>query len=492
MFKRFLKETVSQSELNDIEKFADRLLNKFDVDIEFTKHFADRMNDKRNKPAITGDELKSLFQKMADNKGKRIKKHANSEAILKDIQSDLNLPVVVNWKNGEFEVVNKTIMRKKAFKSPDPQIKYEQNEDNDPCWDSHKQVGTKKKGGKTVPNCVPKEGNKSFKEVRKSVSQMTPAEKKADAEKRKEYKAYQKSKRNESVDEKVSTFTSGHKPDPKYTYKLMIDGEVEGEYQSLPQAQAIVKNRQKIKGMPRKFKITKHPRKKLSGPKGKLPESVNLDEAMGKLNANGEVEMTKAKFAKVHKDYKETDKTGSYVLQHDGKKGTKLFPVKFVKESVDDTIEEVTKKTVRSLMRVEESTKKFLDKTPNWGEDTVIQYGRKKGQKEIGVCGTQHHFGMVLFELDSFDKNYIKKSNVKPGETVFRYATRNTMAGGIFPLVKINIKRGLTYNLTQESSNGDIDEAIFETKGNKLKYLRMLPNWNPKNDSEYTGFEVTK
>lgn len=29
-------------------------------------------------------------------------------------------------------------------------------EDNDPCWDNYKQVGTKKKGGKTVPNCVPK------------------------------------------------------------------------------------------------------------------------------------------------------------------------------------------------------------------------------------------------------------------------------------------------------------------------------------------------
>jgi hypothetical protein len=29
-------------------------------------------------------------------------------------------------------------------------------EDKDPCWDSHKMVGTKKKGGKTVPNCVPK------------------------------------------------------------------------------------------------------------------------------------------------------------------------------------------------------------------------------------------------------------------------------------------------------------------------------------------------
>lgn len=30
------------------------------------------------------------------------------------------------------------------------------DEDNDPCWDNYKQIGTKKKGGKTVPNCVPK------------------------------------------------------------------------------------------------------------------------------------------------------------------------------------------------------------------------------------------------------------------------------------------------------------------------------------------------
>jgi len=28
------------------------------------------------------------------------------------------------------------------------------------CWDSHKQVGTKQKGGKTVPNCVPKNESK--------------------------------------------------------------------------------------------------------------------------------------------------------------------------------------------------------------------------------------------------------------------------------------------------------------------------------------------
>jgi hypothetical protein len=29
-------------------------------------------------------------------------------------------------------------------------------EDKDPCWKNYKQVGMKKKGGKSVPNCVPK------------------------------------------------------------------------------------------------------------------------------------------------------------------------------------------------------------------------------------------------------------------------------------------------------------------------------------------------
>lgn len=36
---------------------------------------------------------------------------------------------------------------------------------DDPCWDSHKQVGTKKKGGKTVPNCVPKEEVKAEQDM---------------------------------------------------------------------------------------------------------------------------------------------------------------------------------------------------------------------------------------------------------------------------------------------------------------------------------------
>ncbi len=39
--------------------------------------------------------------------------------------------------------------------------------DGDPCWDTHKQVGMKKKGGKMVPNCVPKEEVENVDEVYK-------------------------------------------------------------------------------------------------------------------------------------------------------------------------------------------------------------------------------------------------------------------------------------------------------------------------------------
>ncbi len=33
------------------------------------------------------------------------------------------------------------------------------------CWDTHKQVGTKMKGGKQVPNCVPKNEEDELQEL---------------------------------------------------------------------------------------------------------------------------------------------------------------------------------------------------------------------------------------------------------------------------------------------------------------------------------------
>lgn len=121
-----IAEEVSQKQINDLEKFADRILAKFKIDVEFTKHFVDRMNDKRNTPEIKVAELQKLFKKIQKNKGKDVKDNEGIEAVLKDLSSDLNLPVVIKTKGDEIELVNKTIMRKKDFKTPSKVIKYEQ------------------------------------------------------------------------------------------------------------------------------------------------------------------------------------------------------------------------------------------------------------------------------------------------------------------------------------------------------------------------------
>ena len=120
-------EEVTAKQISDLEKFGDRLLDKFGVDIEFSKHFADRMNDDRNNPEIKVTEIQALFKKIARKKAVNIKKYKDSEVVLKDIQKDLNLPVAIKTgKDGELDVVHKTIMRKKNFKTPNPVVQYEE------------------------------------------------------------------------------------------------------------------------------------------------------------------------------------------------------------------------------------------------------------------------------------------------------------------------------------------------------------------------------
>ena len=124
----------------------------------------------------------------------------------------------------------------------------------------------------------------------------------------------------------------------------------------------------------------------------------------------------------------------------------------------------------------------YLDKRADWGNHEAIGYGRRKGYTAVGVCGTAKAIGIVLFPLFHHDTRFLKDSNVKSGETVFRYATRNSIIGDIFPLIKINAKRGLVYNLTQASSEGEIETPQFETKSSKLKYLRILSTHASKVD----------
>lgn len=114
---------LTQADLNKLEFYADKLFKSIGIDINFTRHFLDRVNDERNQKQITLPELGLLFRDEFKRWGKRIAGMGpDAQAVMKDMRSDVNVPFALNWDRnaGELDLVAKTVMRKRAFTSPDP------------------------------------------------------------------------------------------------------------------------------------------------------------------------------------------------------------------------------------------------------------------------------------------------------------------------------------------------------------------------------------
>ena len=116
---------VTQADLNNLERVLDRLFKDLNIDIEFTRHFLDRVNDARNKKGITIEELNALFTKAHNKHGTTLKnKPDDFQAILKSIMTKINVPFVIKLnKGGMIELVAKTVMRKADFKSSNQELK---------------------------------------------------------------------------------------------------------------------------------------------------------------------------------------------------------------------------------------------------------------------------------------------------------------------------------------------------------------------------------
>ena len=75
------KKKVKKSDLDQIERYADRIFAAVGIDVEFTRHFLDRVNDARNVKQITPSELTRLFKQSYKKYGK---KRLNFKKIDKD------------------------------------------------------------------------------------------------------------------------------------------------------------------------------------------------------------------------------------------------------------------------------------------------------------------------------------------------------------------------------------------------------------------------
>ena len=113
--------------------------------------------------------LRKAALKVAD----KLKEETVDEAVYggtnKPAPTDTRLTVTNADKKANTPAYQKFKAGDKRYKAADHMTEG----DGDPCWDTHKQVGMKKKGGKMVPNCVPKEevevseeGSMSQQEIR--------------------------------------------------------------------------------------------------------------------------------------------------------------------------------------------------------------------------------------------------------------------------------------------------------------------------------------
>ena len=120
-------EDITKRDLDQIEKYADKLFAAVGIDVEFTRHFMDRVNDARNKTPITTSELVRLFKQSFKKYGKKIAKLGpDAEAVINDIKTDINMPFVLDLKGGKLELIAKTVMRKKNFKTSGPKLAFEE------------------------------------------------------------------------------------------------------------------------------------------------------------------------------------------------------------------------------------------------------------------------------------------------------------------------------------------------------------------------------
>jgi hypothetical protein len=115
-------EDMSQSDLKSVEKYADKELAPIDVD--FSQHFFDRLNDPRNIKPISAAELIGFFKRLARKKNDLENFLSQyKQVVASDNKTNINIPLVQTTN----KIIAKTIMRKKDFYTPDPKIELNEN-----------------------------------------------------------------------------------------------------------------------------------------------------------------------------------------------------------------------------------------------------------------------------------------------------------------------------------------------------------------------------
>jgi hypothetical protein len=194
-----MNEKYLKTKEGSIEDVAKQMQNKV-MENDYQDKFKKAL-DKEGKPLghMTGAEKKSFFNKVDKmHKGKNESLDSKDKPTVKDVIGQLKGAVKAHGKQAKdlekavkedisethttqtakanahqrsaggekspiSHMVNKSI--KEITANDGKTFAQMRAEMDEACWDSHKQVGTKMKGGKQVPNCVPKNESKDSEQT---------------------------------------------------------------------------------------------------------------------------------------------------------------------------------------------------------------------------------------------------------------------------------------------------------------------------------------
>ena len=131
-----------------------------------------------------------------------------------------------------------------------------------------------------------------------------------------------------------------------------------------------------------------------------------------------------------------------------------------------------------------ESKNVYVDENSSkWSmSSSILSYMKKRGYSNpVGVFdfNKTSNSDSILFELDSFDKKWIREVGLKENtnEIILRFATESHVVGGSIGLVKVNPVKGMVYFLEDSE---DENNQKFESRGLKIKYARFLHSFLKK------------
>jgi len=125
---------MAKPELKSVEVVADKMLSP--IDIEFTKHFFQRVNNERNIEEITPSELIGFFRRLYKHKKQFIEfLKQYKQVVVKDNKSKINIPFVQDAN----KLIAKTVMRTADWhKSSTPEFTFENTDIlNELAWESN-------------------------------------------------------------------------------------------------------------------------------------------------------------------------------------------------------------------------------------------------------------------------------------------------------------------------------------------------------------------